>query len=115
MKNFHVGGGVRWEDKASIGFYGKAPSTLPGSFNGVVLELDPNRPIYDKARFYFDASIGYRMRFGGDKVRMNLQLNVRDLFEDGRLQPVGANPDGSIYAYRIIDPRRFILSASFDL
>jgi outer membrane receptor protein involved in Fe transport len=115
LKNFHVGGGVRWEDKASIGFYGKAPSTLPGSFRGVILELDPSRPIYDKARFYFDASIGYRMRFGGEKVRMNLQLNVRDVFENGRLQPVGANPDGSIYAYRIVDPRRFILSASFDL
>lgn len=115
LKNFYVGGAVRWEDKASIGFYGKAPSTLPGSFNGVVLELDPNRPIYDKARYYFDASVGRRFRFGGDKVRMNLQLNVRDLFEDGRLQPVGANPDGSVYAYRIIEPRRFILTASFDL
>jgi outer membrane receptor protein involved in Fe transport len=114
LKNFHVGGGVRWEDKASIGFYGKAPSTLPGSFNGVILELDPARPIWDKARYYFDATVGYRMRFG-DKIRANLQLNVRNLFEDGRLQAVGANPDGSIYAYRIIDPRRFIFSASFDL
>jgi hypothetical protein len=44
-----------------------------------------------------------------------VQLNVKDVFEDGRLQPVGANPDGSTYAYRIIEPRRFILSASFDL
>jgi hypothetical protein len=115
LKNFNVGGAVRWEDKASIGFYGAAPSTLPGSFNGVVLELDPNRPIYDKARFYFDLSAGYRFRLFNDKVRTNVQLNVRNAFEDGRLQPVGANPDGSIYAYRIIEPRRFILSASFDL
>jgi outer membrane receptor protein involved in Fe transport len=115
LKNFSVGGSVRWEDKASIGFYGAAPSTLPGAFNGVVLELDPNRPIFDKARAYFDMSIGYRFRLFNDKVRTNVQLNVRDIFEDGRLQPVGANPDGSVYAYRIIEPRRFILSASFDL
>ena len=115
LKNFNVGGSVRWEDKGSIGFFGAAPSTLPGSFNGVVLELDPNRPIYSKARFYFDASIGYRFRFFNDKVRTHVQLNVKDVFEDGRLQPVGANPDGSTYAYRIIEPRRFILSASFDL
>jgi hypothetical protein len=106
---------VRWEDKSSIGFFGAPPSTLPGSFRGVVLELDPNRPIYDKARFYFDLSAGYRFRFFNDKVRTNVQLNVRNAFEDGRLQPVAANPDGSIYAYRIIEPRRFILSASFDL
>ena len=115
LKNFNVGGAVRWEDKASIGFYGAAPSKLPGSFNGVVLELDPNRPIYDKSRFYFDLSAGYRFRLFNDKVRTNVQLNVRNAFEDGRLQPVAANPDGSIYAYRIIEPRRFILNASFDL
>ncbi len=115
LKNFSVGGAVRWEDKASIGFYGAPPSTLPGQFNGVVLELDPNRPIYDKARYYVDLSAGYRFRLFDDKVRGNLQLNVRDVFEDGRLQAVGANPDGSIYAYRIINPRRFILTASFDL
>ena len=44
-----------------------------------------------------------------------MQLNVKDVFEKGGLLPVGANPDGSTYAYRIVDPRRFILSASFDL
>jgi hypothetical protein len=115
LKNFNVGGAVRWEDKASIGFYGAAPSTLPGSFRGVILELDPKRPIYDKARAYFDLSAGYRFRFFNDKVRTNVQLNVRNAFEGGRLQAVAANPDGSIYAYRIIEPRRFILSASIDL
>jgi hypothetical protein len=106
---------VRWEDKGSIGFYGAAPSQLPGSFQGVILELDPNKPIYDPARYYYDLSLGYRLRLFDDKVRASLQFNVRNVFEGGRLQAVGANPDGSIYAWRIIDPRRFILSASFDL
>ncbi len=115
LKNWNIGGSVRWEDKGSIGFFGAAPSTNPGSFNGVILELDPNRPIYSKSRFYFDASIGYRFRFLDDKVRANVQLNVKDVFENGGLLPVGANPDGSTYAYRIIEPRRFVLSASFDL
>ncbi len=115
LKNFNVGGAVRWEDKASIGFLGASPSKLPGSFNGVVLELDPTKPVFDKARYYFDLSAGYRFRLFNDKVRTNVQLNVRNAFEGGRLQPVAANPDGSIYAYRIIEPRRFILSASFDL
>ncbi|MSU66640.1 MAG: hypothetical protein EXS38_11180 [Opitutus sp.] len=115
LKNFSVGGSVRWEDKGSIGFYGAAPSKLPGNFNGVILELDPNKPIYDKSRFYYDLSAGYRFRFFKDRIRTNVQLNVRDVFENGRLQPVGANPDGSIFAYRIIEPRRFILTASFDL
>ena len=44
-----------------------------------------------------------------------MQLNVRDVLENGRLQKVAINPAGSTYAYRIIDPRQFILSTSFDL
>ena len=44
-----------------------------------------------------------------------MQLNVRDVLENGRRQKVAINPDGSTYAYRIIDPRQFILSTSFDL
>ena len=115
LKNFNVGGAVRWEDKGAIGFYGAAPSQLPGSFKGVVLELDPNKPIYDPSRFYYDFSVGYRTRLLGDKVRANVQFNVKDVFEGGRLQAVAANPDGSMYAWRIIDPRKFILSVGFDL
>ncbi|MBI5689702.1 MAG: TonB-dependent receptor plug domain-containing protein [Verrucomicrobia bacterium] len=115
LKNLSVGGAVRWEDKGSIGFYGAAPSSLPGTFRGVILELDPSKPVWDPARAYFDLSLGYRLRLFNDKVRTNLQLNVRDIFANGRLQAVGANPDGSIYAWRIVDPRKFIFSASFDL
>jgi hypothetical protein len=115
LKGVSVGGAVRWEDKGSIGFYGAAPSALPGNFRGVILELDPNKPIWDPSRFYFDFSVGYRMRLFDDKVRTNVQLNVRNAFEGGRLQAVGANPDGSMYAWRIIDPRQFILSVNFDL
>ncbi|MBL9189713.1 MAG: TonB-dependent receptor plug domain-containing protein [Opitutaceae bacterium] len=114
LKGFSVGGGVRWLDKGSIGFLGKAPQTS-GPFTGAILELDKDKPVWDKARFYYDFSAGYRFRFHGDKIRARVQLNIKDVFEKGRLQPVGVNPDGSYYAFRIIDPRRFILSASFDL
>jgi len=44
-----------------------------------------------------------------------VQLNVRNIFERGRLQAVAVNPDGQPYAYRIIDPRQFILTTTFDL
>jgi hypothetical protein len=113
LKNFNFGGAVRWEDKASIGFAGKAPATA-GNFAGAILELDPDKPYWDKARFYVDLSAGYRFRVG-DKIRAKAQLNIRDAFEDGRLQRVAVNPDGSTYAYRIINPRQFILSLTFDM
>ena len=114
LKGLNVGGAVRWEDKASIGFGGKAPATS-GNFAGAVLELDKDKPYWSKARYYFDLSAGYRFRLFGDKVRAKAQLNVRNVLEDGRLQSVAVNPDGSTYAYRIIDPRQFILSLNFDL
>ena len=57
----------------------------------------------------------YGFRLFRDRVRAKVQFNVRDVLENGRLQKVAINPDGSTYAYRIIDPRQFILSTSFDL
>lgn len=109
LKNFNVGGALRWEDKAAIGYYGV--EQLPA----VITELDPNRPIYDKARLYLDALIGYRTRLFSNKVATTFQLNVRNLTEDGRLQAVNAYPDGTPSVFRIIEPRQFILSATFEL
>jgi hypothetical protein len=40
---------------------------------------------------------------------------VRNLQEGGRLQPLAAFPDGRPYHLRIVSPRQFILSATFDL
>ena len=110
LKPLDVGGAVRWEDKACIGYYGAAPDA-----DGVVRSLDANRPVYDKARTYYDLMAGYNLRFMHDKVRARVQLNVRNVFESGRLQPVAVNPDGSPWAFRIVDPRQFILTVTFDL
>ena len=114
LKNFDLGTAVRWESKASIGYLA-GPAETTGVFQGAVLFLDNNRPVYDKSRAYFDFNAGYRFRFLSDKVRTKVQLNVRNAFEGGRLQAIAVNPDGVPYAYRIIEPRQFILSASFDL
>ncbi len=108
LKRLNVGGAVRWEDKGAIGYRGvPTPS-------GIFTELDARRPIYDKDRMYFDAFVSYRMKLS-NKVSTSLQLNVRNIQEGGRLQPISAYPDGAPNAYRIVDPRQFILSATFDL
>ncbi len=110
LKNLSLGGAMRWEDKAAIGFMGAAPEA-----DGVVRSLDRDRPVYDKTRAYFDFSAGYNLKLFNGKVRTRLQLNVRNVLENGRLQAVAVNPDGSPFAYRIIDPRQFILTTTFDL
>jgi len=62
-----------------------------------------------------DAFISYKTKFWRDKVGTTFQFNVQNLGENGRLQPIGAFPDGSISTYRIVDPQKFIFSVSFDL
>jgi hypothetical protein len=59
--------------------------------------------------------IGYRTKLFANKVGTTLQLNVRNLGENGRLQPIGAYPNGVPLAYRIIDPALYILQLKFDL
>ncbi|ACB77551.1 TonB-denpendent receptor [Opitutus terrae] len=109
LKKFSIGGAIRLESKAIIGYYGV--QQLPAT----ITQLDTNRPIYDGAHHYLDAFITYRTKLWGDKVSAQFQLNARNLTESGGLRPVGAFPDGRIHTYRIIDPRIFILTASFDL
>ncbi len=109
LRNFTVGGAVRWEDKGAIGFYGK--QQLPAA----ITDLDVSRPIYDKSHTYLDLTISYKTKLFGGRIPAKFQLNVRNLTENGRLQPIAAYPDGTINTYRIIDPRQFILSATFDM
>jgi outer membrane receptor protein involved in Fe transport len=110
LKVTRVGGSVRWEDKAAIGFLGAAPDA-----DGVIRTLDKGRPVHDKARSYFDFFVAHQFRFNQNKYRALVQLNVRNAFENGRLQAIGVNPNGQPFNFRIIDPRQFILTATFDL
>ncbi len=82
---------------------------------GVVRELDANKPVYDQARLAVDLSASYRRRLFSDRVRAKFRLNVRHVQESGSLQAAGVNPDGRPFAYRINDPRQFILSTTFNL
>ena len=109
LRNVEVGGAIRWEDKGAIAYYGIMDAT------GTYTALDRTRPIYNHAHTYVDLNLRYRMRMWANKVGATLQLNVRNLQESGRLQPIGAYPDGTKNTYRIVDPRQFIVTATFDL
>ena len=51
-----------------------------------------------------------------NKVGANFQLNVKNVGESGGgLQATSAFFDGRTSTYRIVDPRQFILSASFEM
>ena len=119
LRKFEVGGALRYQDKGFLGYYGK--QQLPAT----ITELDRNRPIYDKGSFFgkstsghyfLDLNVRYRTRLWSNKLAASFQLNIRNLQEAGnRLQTIGAFPDGTPHSYRIVDPRQFILTATFDL
>jgi hypothetical protein len=106
LKRIAVSGAVRWEDKGAIGYY---------AFDNDPNAYDPNRVVYDKAHTYLDLGASYRSRIYRNKVGFVVQLNVRNAFENGRLQPIGALPNGVPHSFRIIDPQTFILTATFTL
>jgi outer membrane receptor for ferric coprogen and ferric-rhodotorulic acid len=109
LKKFSVGGAVRWEDKGAIGYYGIADAA------GIYRRLDSSRPIFDEATTDFDAFVSYRTKLFNDKIGATFRFNVRNLTRGGELSPTDALPDGTPLTYRIVDPRQFILSATFDL
>lgn len=109
MRGIALTGAVRYVSKGSIGFLGEPDA------GGIYRTYDVTRPIWDKGHVYADAGVAYRTKLWRNKVNASFRLNVRNINENGRLQPINALVTGEIYQYRIIAPRQFILSASFDL
>jgi hypothetical protein len=112
LKGWSVGGAERWESAAIIGFYGKVND--PVGFPGVVNFIDPSKPVYTHGNYYTDLWIAYGRKIFDNKIAWKIQLNILNAFESGRLQPIAVNFDGTPYAWRIIDPRSFVLSSTFS-
>lgn len=110
LRNMAVGGAYRWASKGAIGYLGAAPDP-----DGIVRTLDRNKPVFDKAQGNLDLNMSYRTRLFRDRVGTRFQLNIRNVNESGRLKGVAVNPDGRFWQYRIIDPRQFIFTTTFDL
>ncbi|MFT3782480.1 MAG: TonB-dependent receptor [Nibricoccus sp.] len=109
LKNFTVGGAVRFESKGAIGYYGVMDN------NGIYQKLDRNRPIYDGSHIYYDPWIKYRTKIWHDRIDATIQLNCQNIQEGGRLQPIATFPDGTASNYRIVDPRKYFLTVTLEL
>ncbi len=110
LRNFNIGGALRWSSPVAIDYYGV--QTLPA----IITALDVNKPIYQKAEYHIDLLAGYRTKLFNGRIPTRFQFNVTDLqFGHTQLLPIDAFPDGTPSAYRIMDPRKFILTATFDL
>jgi outer membrane receptor protein involved in Fe transport len=113
LKGFEIGGSGRFQDKAVIGYYGK-----PAGADGIVRELDPNRPIFDNPRPAADLWVTKNFtlpKFLGRDLRAKVQLNIRNMFEDEpRLEAIAVNPDGKPNTFRILDAREIYLTTTLS-
>ncbi|MBI2497412.1 MAG: TonB-dependent receptor, partial [Opitutae bacterium] len=102
LKGLYVGGGHRYQSRIVLG-------TLP-DFSIV----------YGNSRWYSDLLLGYQVRkFAFLKHGVRLQLNVNNLFDRTVPTQTGAfiDKDGVAhldYRVRLVEPRRWRLSASFE-
>lgn len=107
LKGSFIGGGFRYESKVAIGYYG-----IDADGNGVLDSPDLDRPIWDDANYYFDVWTGYRTKIMDDRADLLVQLNIRNIFEDGDLRPIGADFDGNKHTWRIIEPREIYVTTT---
>ncbi len=113
FKNFGFGGGLRYESPAAIGYLGGPPDPAAG---GAVDSLEPTNPVYGPGMFHQDLWLSYKtgIPFLDPRIRMKIQFNVRDLWSNGGLSAVAINPDGRPSVFRVVPPRQFFLTTTFD-
>lgn len=106
LDGFNVGGAVRWQDAAAIG-YGLRTDTT-GAFL-----LDAAAPIYGEDDTKIDFWVGYSRKLRSDKVDWRIQLNLRNVLDSDKLVPVTVNPDGQYTIYSINNGLTWELSSTF--
>jgi len=121
LKGFGVGTGLRWLDKAAIGFpvvslradLTPVPAGAPALLSDVRVS-DVRHPFYGPTEMRYDGWVSYQRKIVGGKYGMKLQLNVRNLFTHDELVPVAINPDGKAAVYSIAESRKFTFTTKFS-
>jgi outer membrane receptor protein involved in Fe transport len=111
LKGWGVGMAERYQSRTALGYFGKKSDPTSSAIN----MADISRPIWGSAKYYTDLWVSYSTKIHNGKVGMKIQLNVANVFEKGGLEAINANWDGSIWAWRIVDPRQFTLTATFSM
>jgi outer membrane receptor protein involved in Fe transport len=98
-----MGGAVRWEDAAAIG-YEDDPVTLVD---------DVSKPLYGDDRLNLDFFVSRTQKLFNGAVDWTIQLNIRNLLDDDDLVPLRKDYDGTVVAYSIPNPRTFMVTSTF--
>jgi len=102
LKGSNIGISYRWQDKGVVGF------PVITNSDGVHV-YDVSNPYKGDTEDAVDLWVGYETDLTS-KIHWRVQLNVRNAFAEDELIPVTVQPDGSIGAMRIPEPRTITLT-----
>jgi outer membrane receptor protein involved in Fe transport len=119
LRGARIGGSYSWRSPAAIGYRSKTLSenpyaTLAGLPAREVVVPDINNPIRGGALISLDAFASYGRRLFNDKVRWEVQLNVRNVMDRTKLIPQRAISTGQVVNFAAQAPRTFILTNTFS-
>ncbi|MDA1068194.1 MAG: TonB-dependent receptor plug domain-containing protein [Verrucomicrobia bacterium] len=109
LKGFEIGGALRWQDKAAVGY----PIILVESEGDVLQQPNLSSPYFAPSSINGDIFARYRKRLS-DRIDWTVQLNLRNLIGDQDLIPEVINPDGSNAVMRIPVERAIFLTNTFE-
>ena len=110
LKGFNVGGGLRYESEAAIGYRVRVTD------EGVPFFVADN-PYMDDGTFDLDLWFAYTRKIsnmGENGIDMKLQVNLKNLLEGGGVTPIHINPDSRVSTYRIDPEKLWFITTTFD-
>ncbi len=117
LKGWGAGVGVRWLDKAALGYpvasfradLTPVPAGAPALPSDIRIS-DVRNPYFGPAETRYDAWFSYQTKILKGKYGLKVQLNIRNLFTEDELVPAVINPDGTIPVWSIAEGTKFTLT-----
>lgn len=107
LKGWSLGGAVRWQDKAAVGYH----STV-NQFGAIIQDI--KRPIFGPTELTTDAFLNYSRKIMSDRVRWKVQLNVYNLPNDTKEIPVAIDDDLVVVGRQLQNGLTFKLTNTFE-
>jgi iron complex outermembrane receptor protein len=109
LKGFSAGGYINWQDKSTIGY----------AFDEIGA-VNVDMPFVGDSLLDTGLHFAYKRKIRNEKIDWKIQLNIRNLLDD--TDPVAVRADehptqndvAQNWAYRIVEPRSFVLTNTFS-
>ncbi len=112
FKGVGVGGALRWQDEAAVGY--PTIQIIPEGGGNAINIGDINNPYFDGKQSNYDMWVSYRVPLMKERVDWKMQLNVQNVFaNDDDVIVTAVNPNGNAARVRFAPQRSIFLTNTF--